>query len=184
MMTYAAPHWLSPLWTQHSLSFLLSLTSSTSGNTSVSASLTKWNSNTVEVLGGQVLTSTTELDCVHRALTSKPGLGEKPRSVVICFHKFQTRDLVVRESRKMRGRLWYWAIQFTFSRIIAPTCWTSGLNIGMSWESSTTSVSNLLCTSQLSCLSHLKTKARNGFFPPRRLKSLCPHIAVHSLMCR
>ena len=61
----------------------------------------------VEVLGEQVLTSTPELGRAHRALTSKPGQGEKPRSVVICFHKFQTRDLVVRESRKMRGRLWY-----------------------------------------------------------------------------
>ncbi|KAG5280126.1 hypothetical protein AALO_G00085250 [Alosa alosa] len=61
----------------------------------------------VEVLGEQVLTSTPELDRAHRALTSKPSPGEKPRSVVICFHKFQTRDLVIRESRKMRGRLLY-----------------------------------------------------------------------------
>lgn len=61
----------------------------------------------VEVLGDKILTSPPELDRAHRALTAKPGQGEKPRSVVICFHKFQTRDLVVRESRKMRGKLRY-----------------------------------------------------------------------------
>lgn len=61
----------------------------------------------VEVLGDQVLTSPPELD---RALTAKPGQGEKPQSVVICFHKFQTRDLAVCESRKIRGKLRYRAI--------------------------------------------------------------------------
>lgn len=59
----------------------------------------------VEVLGEKVLTSAPELDRAHRAL--KRGTRDKPRSVVMCFHKFQTRDLVVREARSLRGTLQY-----------------------------------------------------------------------------
>ena len=61
----------------------------------------------VEVLGENVLPSTPDLDRAHRALTAKPKPEDKPRSVVICFHKFQVRDRVIRESRKMRGKLQY-----------------------------------------------------------------------------
>ncbi|XP_060780513.1 long-chain fatty acid transport protein 2-like [Neoarius graeffei] len=57
------------------------------------------------VLGEGVLTSTPELDCAHRTL--KHGTGGRPRSVVICFHKYQTGDLVIRESRILRGKLQY-----------------------------------------------------------------------------
>lgn len=51
----------------------------------------------VEVLGEGVLASTPELDRAHRAL--RRDSGDKPRSVVMCFHKHKIRDLVVRESR-------------------------------------------------------------------------------------
>lgn len=59
----------------------------------------------VEVLGKGVLASAPELDRAHRAL--RRGSGDKPRSVVICFHKHKIRDLVVRESRNLRGKLQY-----------------------------------------------------------------------------
>lgn len=60
-----------------------------------------------EVLGDGVLTSPPELDRAHRSLASKPGPKERPRPVIICFHRFQTRELVVREARRLRGKLKY-----------------------------------------------------------------------------
>ena len=56
----------------------------------------------VEVLGDKVLSSPPELERSHRVASSID-----PRPIVACFHKFQTRDLVVREARKMRGKLNY-----------------------------------------------------------------------------
>jgi len=60
-----------------------------------------------DVLGTDVLTSPPELDRAHRTLTAKPGPSGKPRAVLICFHRFQTRELVVRVARKLRGKLKY-----------------------------------------------------------------------------
>uniref|UniRef100_A0AAV2M6H3 LINE-1 type transposase domain-containing 1 n=1 Tax=Knipowitschia caucasica TaxID=637954 RepID=A0AAV2M6H3_KNICA len=48
-----------------------------------------------------------ELDRAHRTLAAKPGPSGKPRPVVICFHDFKTRELVVRGARKLRGKLNY-----------------------------------------------------------------------------
>ena len=61
----------------------------------------------LEVFGEQTLTSAPELERAHRTLAAKPGPGGKPRPVVMCFHRFQTRELVVREARKLRGKLKY-----------------------------------------------------------------------------
>lgn len=60
-----------------------------------------------EVFGDSILDSAPELDRAHRSLAAKPGPGERPRPVVICFHRFQIRELVVREARKLRGQLKY-----------------------------------------------------------------------------
>uniref|UniRef100_A0A3B3HIC5 L1 transposable element RRM domain-containing protein n=1 Tax=Oryzias latipes TaxID=8090 RepID=A0A3B3HIC5_ORYLA len=60
-----------------------------------------------EVLGADVLSSPPELDRAHRSLAAKPGPAGKPRHVVICFHRFQTRELVVRTARRLRGNLSY-----------------------------------------------------------------------------
>ncbi|KAK7878078.1 hypothetical protein WMY93_031274 [Mugilogobius chulae] len=60
----------------------------------------------VEVFGAQTLPSPPELDRAHRSLVPKPGLNERPRAVIIRFHRFQTKDLVIREARK-RGALEY-----------------------------------------------------------------------------
>ena len=61
----------------------------------------------VDVLGKDVLPSPPELDRAHRTLKPKPAEGEKPRAVIICFHKFQTKDVVIRAARKKRGKLKY-----------------------------------------------------------------------------
>ena len=61
----------------------------------------------VDILGKDVLTSPPELDRAHRALRPKPTEGDKPRAVIICFHKFQTKDMVIRAARKKRDDLKY-----------------------------------------------------------------------------
>ncbi|XP_016390142.1 uncharacterized protein LOC107725410, partial [Sinocyclocheilus rhinocerous] len=60
----------------------------------------------VDIFGTEVLASPPELDRAHRSLASKPAPGEKPRSVILRFHRFQVKDLVIREARK-RGSLLY-----------------------------------------------------------------------------
>lgn len=61
----------------------------------------------VEMFGRQILQSPPELDRAHRALTARPPPGAKPRAVIIRFHRYQTRELVVQEARKRRGNLQY-----------------------------------------------------------------------------
>lgn len=60
----------------------------------------------VDVLGTEILTSPPELDRAHRSLAPKPASGGKPRPVILRFHRFQVKDLVIREARK-RGDLIY-----------------------------------------------------------------------------
>lgn len=55
----------------------------------------------VEVFGDQTLSSPPELDRAHRSLIPKPAPGERPRPVIIRFHRFQIKDLVMREARKL-----------------------------------------------------------------------------------
>lgn len=64
----------------------------------------------MDVLGEETLDSPPELDRAHRVMSSKPAEeGEKPRprAVIIRFHRFQTKELVIRATRKMRGKLQY-----------------------------------------------------------------------------
>ncbi len=61
----------------------------------------------VEVFGRQTLHSPPELDRAHRALTARPPHTAKPRAVIIRFHRYQTRELVVREAHKWHGNLQY-----------------------------------------------------------------------------
>ncbi|KAJ3614860.1 hypothetical protein NHX12_018430 [Muraenolepis orangiensis] len=48
-----------------------------------------------------------ELDRAHRTLATKPRQGDKPRPVIVCFHRHQTKELVIREARKRRNDLTY-----------------------------------------------------------------------------
>ncbi|KAK7912875.1 hypothetical protein WMY93_013086 [Mugilogobius chulae] len=61
----------------------------------------------LEVFGKDILKTAPDLDRAHRALAAKPGPAAKPRAVVVCFHNFQTRELVVRKARELRGKLRY-----------------------------------------------------------------------------
>ncbi|KAJ3590341.1 hypothetical protein NHX12_008293 [Muraenolepis orangiensis] len=53
----------------------------------------------VKMLGDQVLQTPPELDRAHRTLAAKPRQGDKPRPVIVCFHRHQTKELVIREAR-------------------------------------------------------------------------------------
>lgn len=59
-----------------------------------------------DVFGTDVLASPPELDRAHRSLAPKPAPGGKPRPVILRFHRFQVKDLVICEARK-RGTLYY-----------------------------------------------------------------------------
>ncbi|CAI5657495.1 unnamed protein product [Oreochromis niloticus] len=61
----------------------------------------------VEVLGDQILQSPPELDRAHRTLVAKPQSGARPRPVIIRLHRYQTKELIIREARKQRGKLHY-----------------------------------------------------------------------------
>lgn len=60
-----------------------------------------------EVLGDQILQSPPELDRAHRTLNAKPQPGSRPRPVIIRLHRYQTKELIIREARKRRGKLQY-----------------------------------------------------------------------------
>lgn len=60
----------------------------------------------VDVLGSQEISTPPELDRAHRSLAPKPAPGQRPRPVILRFHRFQVKDLVIRESRK-KGELLY-----------------------------------------------------------------------------
>lgn len=59
----------------------------------------------VVLLGEETLGSPPELDRAHRSLAAPPG--SRPRPVIIRLHRYQTKDLIIREARKRRGKLQY-----------------------------------------------------------------------------
>ncbi|KAF3858784.1 hypothetical protein F7725_011985 [Dissostichus mawsoni] len=60
----------------------------------------------VDTLGAEILASPPELDRAHRSLAPKPAPGGRPRPVILRFHRFQIKDLVIREARR-QGELNY-----------------------------------------------------------------------------
>ncbi|KAK7886458.1 hypothetical protein WMY93_026079 [Mugilogobius chulae] len=55
-----------------------------------------------DAFGQDVFPTPPELDRAHRSLVQKPGPGERPRPVIICFHRYQNKELLIREARKRR----------------------------------------------------------------------------------
>uniref|UniRef100_A0A8D0A8L6 L1 transposable element RRM domain-containing protein n=1 Tax=Sander lucioperca TaxID=283035 RepID=A0A8D0A8L6_SANLU len=51
-------------------------------------------------LGPEVLPKPPELERAHRSLAPNPGPGGRPRPFVICFHRFQEREKVLRWARQ------------------------------------------------------------------------------------
>ena len=54
----------------------------------------------MESLGPDVLSKPPELERAYRSPASKPGPGGRPRPFVICFHRFQEREKVLRWARQ------------------------------------------------------------------------------------
>ncbi|KAI4831038.1 hypothetical protein KUCAC02_002639 [Chaenocephalus aceratus] len=61
----------------------------------------------VELLGNETLQSPPELDRAHRAPAARPQPGARQRPVILRLHRYQVKDLIVREARKRRGDLRY-----------------------------------------------------------------------------
>ncbi|KAI4830889.1 hypothetical protein KUCAC02_002490 [Chaenocephalus aceratus] len=61
----------------------------------------------VELLGNETLQSPPELDRAHRAPAARPQPGTRPRPLILRLHRYQVKDLIVREARKRRGDLRY-----------------------------------------------------------------------------
>lgn len=64
-----------------------------------------------DVFGRDIFPSPPELDRAHRSMAPKPSPGGRPRPVIVCFHRYQLKELVIREARK-RGTLMYQATPF------------------------------------------------------------------------
>ncbi|KAI4822416.1 hypothetical protein KUCAC02_007967 [Chaenocephalus aceratus] len=56
--------------------------------------------NACSALKGDNETLKTKLDRAHRSLAPKPAPGGRPRPVILRFHRFQIKDLVIREARR------------------------------------------------------------------------------------
>lgn len=59
-----------------------------------------------DVFGRDVFPSPPELDRAHRSLAPKPAPGGRPRPVIVCFHRYQNKELLIREARR-RNNLKY-----------------------------------------------------------------------------
>lgn len=57
-----------------------------------------------KVFGSEILPSPPEIDRAHRSLAPKPAQGERPRPVILRLHRYQTKELLIREARR-RGKL-------------------------------------------------------------------------------
>lgn len=72
-----------------------------------------------EVLGADILTFPTEMDRAHRSLAAKPRPSEQPCHYLVCFHHFQTLELLIRAAHRLTGTLSY---KSTFINIFEDYC--------------------------------------------------------------
>lgn len=59
-----------------------------------------------QIFGDATLPTPPEIDRAHRSLAPKPDPGQRPRPVILRLHRYQTKDLLIREARR-RGKLEY-----------------------------------------------------------------------------
>lgn len=58
----------------------------------------------VEVMGPEVFEKPPELERAHRSLGPKPQEGRYPRPLVVCFHRFQEKEKVLRWARQNEAK--------------------------------------------------------------------------------
>lgn len=67
---------------------------------SIGGSLLEFISKLLQtVIGNNVFPTAPELDRAHRTLAPKPALGQRPRAVIIRFHRYQDKERVLRWAR-------------------------------------------------------------------------------------
>ncbi len=71
-----------------------------------------------EVFGQDTLPSPPEIDRAHRSLAAKPPPGQRLRPVILRLHRFQVKELLIREARR-RSKLEYRGQQI---RIVEDYC--------------------------------------------------------------
>lgn len=54
----------------------------------------------VDILGGDIFHAPPELNCAHRALTTKPAPGSRPRAVIAHVHHYKTKATIIQEARR------------------------------------------------------------------------------------
>lgn len=59
-----------------------------------------------DLYGKETLPSLPEIDRAHRSLAPKPATGEQPRPVILRLHRYQMKELLIREARR-RGKFLY-----------------------------------------------------------------------------
>lgn len=72
-----------------------------------------------EVFGNETLPSPPEIDRAHCSLAPKPAPGQRPRPVILRLHRYQTKDLLIREARREEGNLSIVVMQFGLWRTTA-----------------------------------------------------------------
>ncbi|KAL3973665.1 KRAB domain-containing zinc finger protein [Sarotherodon galilaeus] len=53
-----------------------------------------------DVFGRDIFPSPPELDRAHRISAPKPAPGGRPRPVIVCFHRYQNKELLIWEARR------------------------------------------------------------------------------------
>lgn len=55
-----------------------------------------------EIFGSEILSSPPEIDRAHRIFTSRSADGQRPRPVIIRLHRYQIKDLLIKEARRRK----------------------------------------------------------------------------------
>ena len=81
-------------------------------STSIQINILQWRTTSAEYYPGWSTywpdsSNPPELDRAHRALTAKPQPGSRSRPVILRLHRYQIKELIIREARKRRGKLQY-----------------------------------------------------------------------------
>ncbi|KAF3845670.1 hypothetical protein F7725_002748 [Dissostichus mawsoni] len=70
------------------------------------------------------------LDRAHRALTAKPSPGSRPRAVIARIHHFRTKELIIQEARKRRGKLLFQGKPVAIFEDYCPRSWSNAWRTG------------------------------------------------------
>ncbi|KAG7455605.1 hypothetical protein JOB18_017492 [Solea senegalensis] len=113
--------------------------------------------------GFWTLPSQYEIDRAHRSLTAKPAPSQRLRPVILRLHRYQIKDLLVREAHR-RGKLAYRGQQIRVVEDYSPDVQSKASmpSTEQSWQISTTEGSNHLSSILHGSASHFQAETRSG----------------------